>query len=244
MSDQAQPTEPTQAPSPEPAAPAAPPASSPGLPITVEQLQAMIAAEARKAYDAGAAAARKAEQARTKAPAQPAPKQEATTTAPTVDDPDWGERLSDAINEFPFDKDQRRAIRDAARSGRPEDVDAFVEKWAKMFGKAPNGAPAPAQTQPADAAAQSAPAQKQPTPPTPAPSAPAPAAPAIDAGRPPLFRELSEAAREDVWRAYVKGKGGNPSDLHHPKTRAALRELRTAFEAEASTATVMLGRQR
>jgi hypothetical protein len=87
---------------------------------------------------------RPAEQARTNAQNTAAPPQNtqpASVPAPAAYD---AEALGDALAEFQFDKEQRAEIRAAARRDGISDVDAFVAKWARMFGKQPGSAATPA----------------------------------------------------------------------------------------------------
>lgn len=227
----------------EPAAPSAPaaPTTPPAPALDAGAVQAMIDAAVRKAYDAGAAAARRSNgpkpQSR-EAPAPSAPKSDATPPAATGDDAEFGEALTDAIGEYTFDREQRREIRAAARRERPEDVDGFVQKWARMFGKASAapGTAAPSTTvNPPASEASKAPAK--PVPPTP----PAPGSPSPDRDGEPTLRALSEEDRLDAWQAYVRRKGANPADPYDPRNRAVHRELRRKFEADLATASVRIG---
>ena len=86
---------------------------------------------------------RPAEPARTnvQTAAPPQNTQPASSPAPAVTYD--AEALSDSLAEFSFDKEQRAEIRAAARRDNPSDVDAFVAKWGRMFGKQP-GSPATA----------------------------------------------------------------------------------------------------
>lgn len=224
------------APTPEPAAPAA--AASP--PLTMEVVQRMIEDAAKKAYDSGAAAARRAEKGK---PPKAATAADPATTqaAPTGDDAEFGEALTDELGEFTFDRDQRREIRAAARRERPEDVGAFVQRWARMFGKSPGQAqPAASATNQPAGTASSAPAQPKPV----QPSAPAPAPPVPDRDGGPVFRAMTEDLAQDTWQAYVRRKGAVPGNPYDPRNRAALRELRRQFEAEAGITRIHLGARR
>lgn len=87
-------------------------------------------------------------------PAEPArPNAQPTAAPPPSNPPASGpvpsatydaEALSDALAEFSFDKEQRAEIRAAARRDNPGDLDAFVSRWARMFGKQPGQATVPA----------------------------------------------------------------------------------------------------
>jgi len=222
---------------PEPAAPAAPPPAPAPAPLTAEQIRALVAEEARKAYDAGAAAARRAEKA--KAPPTPAASKEATSPpAAPGDDAEFGEALADALGEFDLDKDQRREIRAAARRERPEDVDGFVARWARMFGKGARSAGTPA-----------APGNPAAAPPNPAkpmtqpPAVPPPAPPAADVTPDNPLRALSEAEQRDAWQAYVRRKGAVSGNPYDPRNRGAWREMRNKFEGALANATVHIGRR-
>lgn len=231
MADPTEPTEPNAPASPtEPAAPSAPEAA-PAL--TMDMVKALVAEEARKAYDAGAAAARRATQEKqAKAPAPQAPKNDATPPA-AGNDAEFAEVLADALNEFPFDKEQRRAIRDAARSRKPEDVDGFVAQWARMFGKSPGAAPSPTQpNQPPQAAKPATPS---------IPNTPPPAGTPADGSNSPVFRALSEEDRRDAFNAYIRRSGGNPANLRAPETRKALGAMRREFESAAAITNVSIG---
>lgn len=232
MADPTEPTTPTDPASPtESAAPSAPDAA-PAL--TLDMVRALVAEEARKAYDAGAAAARRATQGKqaNPAPAPQAPKTEATPPVAAGNDAELAEVLADALNEYPFDKDQRRAIRDAARSKRPEDVDGFVAQWARMFGKSPGAAPSPTQPNQPTAPAKAAPV---------IPNTPPPAGTPADGSASPTFRALSEEDRRDAFNAYIRRQGGNPANLRAPETRKALGAMRRDFEAAAAITDVSIG---
>ncbi len=243
------PTEPTTpASTTEPAAPSAPttPTSPPPAALTADSVQAMIDAAVRKAYDAGAKAGRvSTESKQGKTPPKQAPTTEATPPAATGDDAEFGEALTDAIGEYSFDKDQRREIRAAARRERPEDVEGFVSRWARMFGKAPGqstpqtpgATPAAGAQPPGTTPASAPPGAAKPVPPTPPPAAP----PSIDRDGEPVLRALSEEDRQDAWQAYVRRKGANPADPYDPRNRPVWREHRKRFEAELATASVRIG---
>lgn len=81
---------------------------------------------------------RRAEPARTTnaqtTAAPPQNTQPQQTTSPVTFDAD---AFNDALAEFPFDKEQRRVIRDAARRENPTDLDGFVSNWGRLFGKQP-----------------------------------------------------------------------------------------------------------
>lgn len=244
MSDSSEPTAPTAPASPtEPAAPSASaPAPAPSVPaLSLDAIRAMVAEEARKAYDRGAADARRSHEKGSKPAASPA----AQPAAPPAgedggnDAVSFAEDLNDAMSGLPFTREQRRVIREDARRSGARNADEVVQRWAALMGVKSTTTEKPAASPPP---ATDAPAAAQ----KPAiPTTPPPAAPALDSGKQPIFRELPEQARTEVWHAYVRNKGGNPHNPYDPKTRAAMRELRTAFEAEAATATVMLGgRQR
>lgn len=130
--------------------PPAAPAPQPGIgtPAISPELQAIIDARvaeaAQKASNAAWAEARRTFEGKSKAgavsppvAAPPAPAQTAATPTVTVDT----DALTDALDEFTFDKEQRREIRAAARRENPADVDGFVSKWARMFGKAGQNPP-------------------------------------------------------------------------------------------------------
>ena len=209
-------------------------APAPEAPLTASAVRAMMAEELRKARDAGAADARRAIEAKqaNRAPAPTAPKNEATTPPPSGNDAEFAEVLADALNEFPFDKEQRRAIRDAARSKKPEDVDGFVAQWARMFGKSPGAAPSPTQpNQPAPAAKPAASI----------PNTPPPAGTPTDGSASPIFRAMSEEDRRDAFNAYIRRSGGNPANLRAPETRKALGLMRRDFETAAAITTVSIG---
>lgn len=125
-------------PAPQPSPAPAQPASQPQF--TPEQL-AWIKDETTRASNAAAAAARRAEQERLgrrggeqpQAQAQPNnPSPPAPAPAGVVD----SDALNDALAEYPFDRDQRQEIRAAARREGAGDLDTFVAKWGRMFGKA------------------------------------------------------------------------------------------------------------
>lgn len=85
---------------------------------------------------------RRAEPARTTS-AQTTTAPQASTQAPqsttvTFD----ADTFNDVLSEFPFDREQRATIRDAARRENPTDIDGFVARWGRMFGKQPGRAAA------------------------------------------------------------------------------------------------------
>ncbi len=96
---------------------------------------------------------RRAEPARTTNAQTQAPQQttqpQQTASSVTYD----ADAFNDALSEFPFDKEQRATVRDAARRENPSDVDAFVAKWGRMFGKQPGQTSAVATTTTTQAAA-------------------------------------------------------------------------------------------
>lgn len=115
-----------------------------------------------------------AETARPNAQTQPSTTQPSTHTpapsaAPATFD---AEAFGDVLSEFPFDREQRAEIRNAAKRENPSDMDGFVAKWARMFGK-----------QKAGGGTSSTPATQTAPGSTPAPQAPA--GPPVTGGGPP-----------------------------------------------------------
>lgn len=220
------------APTPEPAAPAAP--ASP--PLTMEVVQRMIEDAAKKAYDSGAAAARRAATGKPPKAATPptneTPPADAGADALTAialrdnfDDATEGLTLTAAQKKF-IRKNVMANVRD------PEQVGSYVAEMVEAMGvgKAPPSAPAPT------------------TPPTPSSSRPAampaPAAPSSGNEVDPAFRALTDEAATDAWQAYVRRKGANPGNPYDPRNRAAWRELRNQFEREAAITRIALGARR
>jgi hypothetical protein len=99
--------------------------------------------------------------------------------------------FNDALSEFPFDKEQRRVVRDAARRENPADMDSFVANWGRMFGKAPGQTAAPPTTTPA--AATTAPKTTPQAPPVTGAGAPANSTTVVTDDTPIL--RMSEADR-------------------------------------------------
>lgn len=214
--------------------------AQPGL--TAEQVQKMIEEATQKAFNSGAAAARREEKAKAEKAKGIEPTRPNTETTPaTQAQPAFdGFALSEAMAEFSLTKDQRKTIRDLASKESPADLDEFVTRWAGLFGAkpaSPNGAQAntTAQTQQQT--------QTQTTQPGKAPSVPGPA-PTAEREFDEPFKALGEDAARDTWQAYVRRKGANPANPYDPKNRAAWRELRKQFEARAATASIQMGARR
>lgn len=217
------------------------PANPPGVPapitLTVETVQAMIAEATKKAHDAGAAAARRALEGKPPKKLDVPPKDLPSGDVAAAEDPEYAESLTDAIGEFSFDKEQRREIRAAARREKPDDVDAFVAKWGRMFGKSTGAQPDTKNNTgalPPNQAAKTAPN----------PTLPPPAATPNPADGGPVFRALSDEVAQDTWQAYVRRKGADPGNPYSPKNRAVWREMRSRFEGEASISSIKLGARR
>jgi hypothetical protein len=209
--------------------------------LTVEQVQKMIEEATSKAFNSGAAAARREAEAKAKkAPTTEAPKatteQNATTQATAID----GFALSEAMSEFTLSKDQRKTIRDLAGKENPGDLDEFVTRWAGLFGAKKAGADAAAATtnNSAQAQQQSQQSSTQRPPNTP------PAAATEDRETGSIFKALPEEAARDAWQAYVRRKGANPANPYDPRNRQAWREMRKQFEAGVATASIQLGARR
>lgn len=211
--------------------------------ITADQVKQMIAeavaASEKKAYDRGAADARRAEQRKqstqpttkpTESPSEGAP---APQPAAAVD----GFALGEALSEFTLSKEQRKTIRDLANKESPEDLDAFVERWAGLFGAKKAGDPASTNNNPA-------PTENKPqNPPQPGPSLPAPGS-TPDRQLVSVFKAMGEDAARDTWQAYVRQRGANPGNPYDPKNRAVWREMRKVFEGGLATASVQIGARR
>jgi len=235
MADQIENVDTPPAPTPEPAAPAA--AASP--PLTMEVVQRMIEEAAKKAYDSGAAAARRAvtgkpPKAATPPTAETPPPADAGADALTAialrdnfDDATEGLTLTAAQKKF-IRKNVMANVRD------PDQVGSYVSEMVEAMGvgKAPPSAPATATTTP-PTATNSRPA-----------AMPAPAAPMATSEGDPAFRALTDEAATDAWQAYVRRKGANPGNPYDPRNRAAWRELRNQFEREAAITRIQLGARR
>lgn len=123
----------------QPAATGAPAITQADLDAAVKRATDAAWAEARRTFEARAS--KQSGQQPQPAQNNPAPAAPAAGTAPavTID----SDALNDALAEFPFDREQRGEIRTAARRENPPDMDAFVTKWARLFGKQKGGAQQP-----------------------------------------------------------------------------------------------------
>lgn len=213
--------------------------AQPGL--TAEQVQKMIEEATQKAFNSGAAAARreekaKAEKAKTTEPVKPASDPPTTQHTPQID----GWALSEAMSDFQLTKDQRKKIADLARKESPDNVEEFVAQWAGLFGAKPvqpTGARESTTQNNSPAQPQQAQTQQQ------APNISSPA-PTPDREFDTVFKALSEDAARDTWQAYVRRKGANPANPYDPRNRPAWREMRKRFEAALATASIQLGARR
>lgn len=227
----------------QPADIASPPASTSSAPtLTAESVNQMIAAAVsaamadvtRKAQDAAAAASRRAVKGK---PQTPAPVDPETTAPSPVDEARAMLALRDdfdaAIEPLALTAKQKSWMRRQIMAARPDDVAAHVAELAEVMGVGTSAPPsAPQHTQPQ-------------TPISPAkPTLPPPAPPSADREGDPAFRALPEDVARDTWQAYVRRKGANPGNPYDSRNRAAWRELRRRFEAEASITSVQLGARR
>ena len=161
-----------------PAAPSSPPAITPDI-------QAQIEAAKREAYNAGAAATRRAfeEKLKTAAP-KPA---EAPTAAPAAPSaaPDalailkLRDDFDDATADLNLPGVQKKFLREQVMSQRPPDVAAFVKQFVDVWGPKPSVTTAPVTTPTAATTAAPAPAQSM-------PAAAPPAIPTLTADTPLL----------------------------------------------------------
>lgn len=212
------------------------PAATPQM-LTAEAVQQMIEAATQKAFNSGAAAARREAEAK-----QAKPKAEAKTdTKPNTD----GDTLSilalrdafdDAMGDLALSAKQKKFLRDRVMKERPDDVAAFVADAVDVMGVKT------AQLPTNSAAATKDPTQSQPQKPT-VPAVPAPAVVPDREGE-PAFRTMSEEGARDTWQAYVRRKGAVPGNPYDPRNRSVWRELRRRFEAEASISSIQLGARR
>ena len=201
--------------------------------LTAEAVQAMIEAATQRAFNSGAAAARREAEAR-----QAKPKAETKTdTTPSAD----GDTLSilalrdafdDATGDLTLTAKQKKFLRDRVMKERPDDVAAFVGDAVEVMGVKT------AQPPFTNAAATKDPTQKPTMPTTPAPAA------VPDREGEPAFRAMTEEGARDTWQAYVRRKGAVPGNPYDPRNRAVWREMRRRFEAEASISSIQLGARR
>lgn len=209
--------------------------------LTAEQVKAMIDEATQKAFNSGAAAARREEKAKQTKPNTPPPAPNEATQSNTqqsaaID----GFALSESLAEFTLTKEQRRTIRDLASKENPDNLDEFVAKWAGLFGAKPASASAAQSTSNANNATAGQPPASQPAK---GPALPAPA-PTADRELDTIFRSMPEDAARDTWQAYVRRTGANPANPYDPRNRAAWREMRKRFEAQVATASIQLGARR
>lgn len=217
--------------------------AQPGL--TAEQVQKMIEEATQKAFNSGAAAARREAEAKAKKapnaePQKPNTEQNQQSQAqPAID----GFALSEAMSEFALSKDQRKKIRDLATKENPSDLDEFVSQWAGLFGAKKAGEGQQSNSTNNNNSAQSEQKTQQSNTQQKPPAIP-PAGATEDREFATIFKALPEDAARDTWQAYVRRKGANPANPYDSRNRQAWREMRKQFEAGVATASIQLGARR
>lgn len=217
--------------------PPAAPAPQPTAPTITPEIQAIIDAEKQKAHDAGAAAARRALEGKQKPEAR---KADPTPTSPTTNVADelaFRDELSDALAAHAhLTQGQRRLLREAAITKRPQDVGSYVAQYVEDAGWKPaqNPTPAPQQPAPAPPAVPATPAPAPAAAHSLAPSHPAPAG----STQPNIPGSDLTTLSKSQQAAYLASAGYDKRNPYSPQSRAAAHKLRLEIESKFSNVRV------